>query len=159
MFVWPCAARGVACVAQVRACFECEAAAISTAICIPEVVARDELMKDERFQVKRNGKVVGCKCICTTCKTNAFVLVDAPNVNSKTRVRFAYGNNQAIMPVALDYVCVHAECAAVQRKLKPEQLTELQELTQHGLEQVPRLPPTAYTRTHTHARSCCPFLE
>ena len=117
---------------KVRACFECEAAAIEVAICIPEVVAREELMKDERFQVKRGGAVVGCKCICTTCKTNEFVLIDSINVNDATRVRFAWGNGRAIMPIAHDYVCVNPACAAVQQKLepKPEKMSELRELTQ-----------------------------
>ena len=70
-----------------RACFEAEAAGLSLAICIPEVVARDELMADERFQVRRDGEVVGCKCCCTTCGSNAFVLIGSINVNDKTRVR------------------------------------------------------------------------
>ena len=67
------------------------------------------------------------------------MLIGSPNVNDKSRVRFAYGQAGAVMPVALDYICVNAECAAVQKRLTPERLTELRELTQHGLEQVHRL--------------------
>lgn len=90
----------------VRACFEAEAAGLSLAICIPEVVARDELMADERFQVRRDGEVVSCKCCCTTCGSNAFVLIGSINVNDKTRVRFVYTPTGAIMPIAPDYICV-----------------------------------------------------
>ena len=40
-----------------RACFECKAAGIELALCIPEVAARDELMADERYQVKVDHRV------------------------------------------------------------------------------------------------------
>ena len=43
---------------EVKACFECEAAGIRVAMCVPELMARTELMKDERFQIKgHDGKV------------------------------------------------------------------------------------------------------
>ena len=37
--------------ATARSCFEAEAANIKTIVCIPEVVARDELLADPTFQV------------------------------------------------------------------------------------------------------------
>ena len=81
-------------------CFEAEAAGVVLALCMPEVVARDELMRDERYQVKKDGEVVGCKLFCPGCKSNEFVLMNGLNVESSTGVRFAYGNDKAIMPVS-----------------------------------------------------------
>ena len=118
---------------EARACFEAEAAAIKPIIAIPEVVAREELLADSRFQVKSEGSIVGCKCFCTSCGTNEFVLIDELNVNHKTRVRFAYGNNCTLMPIAFDYICCNPECKSVQAKLKPEELQVLKEHTRSGL--------------------------
>ena len=120
---------------SVRACFECEAAGIDVAVCIPEVVAREELMAEARFHVKReDGSIAGVKCCCTSCGSNAFVLIDALNVNNKSRVRFAYGDKGSTMPVALDYICVNPDDPAVQRKLSAAKLDELRTLTAHGLQ-------------------------
>ena len=92
---------------RARACFESEAAGIELALCMPEVVARDELLRHAPYQVKdSDGRVSGCKVPCPGCKSNAFVLTHKLNVDAESRVRFAHGNNRAIMPISRGYVCV-----------------------------------------------------
>ena len=107
---------------QARSCFEAEAAAVECVLCIPEVVCREELMETPQFQVKEGDAVVGCKVCCPQCKVNDFVLPLPVNVNRKDRIRFAYGNNRALNPVACDYKCVNPDCAAAQAACKGEEL-------------------------------------
>ena len=66
--------------------------------------------------------VIGVKPPCPCCKSNAFVLPLPINVNNKTRIRFAFGNNKSIMPVGLDYKCVNPDCDMVQAASKSEDL-------------------------------------
>lgn len=82
---------------QARSCFECEAASIELAVVMPEVTAREQLMEDERYLVKEQGCVVGCKLFCPGCKSNQHVLVGDVNLDHETSVRFAYGNGRAIL--------------------------------------------------------------
>ena len=114
---------------QVRACFEADAAGIEIALCMPEVVAPEELMADERYQVKENGRVVGCKLFCPGCRTNAFVVTKGINLNSSTGVRFAYGNGKSIMPVSREYGCCNPACPEVAKKHAPSSV-EMQLLKQ-----------------------------
>ena len=109
--------------------FACDAAGLSLALYIPEVYAREQMMKlphsrhavTYRSHVARrypafvllllqvrnsHGKVVGCKMFCPGCYTNTFVLINGLNVASATSWRYAYGGNgTAIAPISCGYTC------------------------------------------------------
>ena len=132
--------RHVARMENARQCFECEAAGVELAVSMPEVFARDQLMEDERYQVKNEtGEVVGCKQCCPGCGCNKFVLIGNLNVNSATSVRYAYGNGRAIAPISSTYMCVNPDCPDVQDKDRKDAATRavemqlLRELTKDGI--------------------------
>ena len=118
---------------QVRSCFECEAATIELAVVMPEVTAREQLMEDERYQVKEQGRVVGCKLFCPGCKSNKHVLVGDVNVDHEGSVRFAYGNGRAILPASRAYICCNPCCPDVLAKADDVSLQLLREWTADGI--------------------------
>lgn len=120
---------------QARACFEVEAAGIQTCVCMPEVFAREQLMSTPLFQVKRGAEVVGCKLACPGCRSNDFVLVGDINVSSLEKVRFAYGNGKAVMPISRCYSCFNPDCPDVlaKRGRTEAELATLRDLVSKGI--------------------------
>ena len=118
---------------QARGFFACNAANIEACLVMPEVTARAELIKHERYQVREDGRVIGCKLNCPGCGHNAFVLVGEVNVNSVSNVRFGYGNGKAVMPVSREHSCFNPSCPDVIIARTTEQLARLRALVAEGV--------------------------
>ena len=118
---------------QARNCFECEAVSIELAVVMPEVIAREELMEDERYQVREQGHVIGCKLFCPGCKSNEHVLLGDVNLDHDNSVRFAYGNGRAILPASRAYICCNPACPDVLAKVDDVSIQLLRAWTADGI--------------------------
>lgn len=113
-----------------------QAASIVLAYIAPEVTAREEMLKHKRYWVKReDGRYdqTACKLNCPWCKTNAFVLIDELNVHKKSSLRYAYGDNCAVMPISHGYICCNPDCSRVKSQRSEVEIRNLRTLTRGGL--------------------------
>ena len=98
---------------------------------MPEVFDRSTLMGDPDYQVWKDGRVTGCKLRCPGCGCNTFVVLGGINVvDSIEKVRFAFGDGKAIMPVSSQYFCFSPTCMDVKEKPKRTE-EELETLRGH----------------------------
>ena len=68
--------------------WQTEAAGVCLAYICPEVTARKEMMKHERYQIKNQmGQCVPgtVKLVCPWCQTNAYVLIDELNIHKGSK--------------------------------------------------------------------------
>lgn len=143
---------------EARSYFECEAAGVECVLVMPEVVARDELLADPRYQVVQSGSSqLGCKLFCPCCETNEFVLLGGINVKAEKSVRFAFGNGRVMVPISRCYVCVNPACPAVINKPRRKDAALELKLLQGAPSCLQPPPHLAHQLIYFDltARSCC----